>query len=246
MRIEFQKPPGDRARTVQIPVTRGNLQGELWVSPDATGVVLFVHGSGSSRHSPRNQDVARVMRESGMGTLLVDLLTPEEQADDNITSELRFDIELLARRLVSVTHWLAEQRETGRLGVAYFGSSTGAGAALVAAAELGHKVDAVVSRGGRPDLSGHFLAHVRCPTLLIVGERDEVVLRLNEEALERLRCPKELIVVPGATHLFEENGALEQVAQVSAGWFVRYLCLRRKATGPEVFSGVSSRSHSLQ
>src|SRR5438552_1770657 len=173
----------------------------------AAGIVLFAHGSGSSRHSPRNQFVARVIHESGNGTLLFDLLTPGEEIEDDVTTALRFDIGLLAQRLVAATHWVKSQPETQHLGIGYFGSSTGGGAALVAAAQEGKSVGAVVSRGGRPDLAADALARVQSPTLLIVGEHDEVVIRLNEEALARLRCAKELKIVPRATHLFEEKGA---------------------------------------
>ena len=201
------------------------LEGEWCVPAGAVGIVLFAHGSGSSRHSPRNQAVARMLRESGTGTLLLDLLTRDEEAEDARTGELRFDIGLLARRLVAATQWVASQPEGEQmgLGLGYFGSSTGGAAALVAAAELGSVIDAVVSRGGRPDLAGDALTRVQAPTLLIVGERDEVVLQLNEEACVQLRCKKELAVVPQATHLFEEPGALEEVARLAAAWFRRHL-----------------------
>src|SRR5271157_3189730 len=191
---------------VHIPCGAVTLEGALAVPTGAKGVVVFAHGSGSSRHSPRNQFVARVIRESGNGTLLFDLLTAEEEIEDNVTRRLRFDIGLLASRLVEVTRWLGEQPAARALGIGYFGSSTGAGAALVAAAEVGQRIDAVVSRGGRPDLAGDALVRVQSPTLLIVGGHDEVVIRLNEEALAELRCEKELKIVPGATHLFEEPG----------------------------------------
>jgi len=199
---------------------------DLIIPQRAAGVVLFAHGSGSSRHSPRNQFVARTIRESGTGTLLFDLLTGEEEIEDNITARLRFDIGLLARRLVEVTHWLTRRPETQRYGVGYFGSSTGGGAALVAAAELGKSIGAVVSRGGRPDLAGDALPRVQSPTLLIVGGRDDVVIQLNEEALAKLHCEKELKIVPRATHLFEDPGALEEVARLAAEWFRRHLRLR--------------------
>ncbi len=213
----------DGQREVRIPAGRAQLEGELTVPAGAPGVVLFAHGSGSSRHSPRNQFVARVIREAGCGTLLFDLLTREEEIEDNVTTRLRFDISLLARRLVEATRWVTNQADTSQLGIGYFGSSTGGGAALVAAAELGRKVDAVVSRGGRPDLAGNALARVQSPTLLIVGGYDDVVIQLNEEALARLRCEKELKIIPRATHLFEEEGALETVAQLAADWFRRHL-----------------------
>ncbi len=189
----------------------------------ARGVVLFAHGSGSGRHSPRNRHVAGTLREAGLATLLIDLLTPEEEAVDLRTRHLRFDIGLLAGRLVSVTDWLVRSPETQNLQIGYFGASTGAGAALVAAAELPEAVGAVVSRGGRPDLAGDSLPQVRAPTLLIVGGDDEPVIGMNREALEQLRAHKRLEILPGATHLFEEPGALEEVARLAAGWFAHHL-----------------------
>jgi dienelactone hydrolase len=210
-------------RDVQIPAGRAHLEGELIIPAGATGLVLFAHGSGSSRHSPRNQFVARVIRESGTGTLLFDLLTTAEEVQDNATAALRFDISLLADRLVAATRWLEGQADCKHLGIGYFGSSTGGAAALVGAATLGHKIDAVVSRGGRPDLAGPMLDRVQAPTLLIVGEYDDVVIRLNEEAFAKLTCQRELKIVPRATHLFEEEGALEEVARLAADWFVRHL-----------------------
>jgi dienelactone hydrolase len=212
-----------RSRTEQIPSGQIKLEGELSVPADASGVVLFAHGSGSSRHSPRNQFVARTIREAGVGTLLFDLLTPQEEAVDISTRHLRFDIGLLAKRLVDATIWIKGEAETSDLRVGYFGSSTGGGAALVAAAELGYEVGAVVSRGGRPDLAGDALPEVKSPTLLIVGGLDYPVIRMNEEAYTRLRCEKELKIIPGATHLFEEPGTLEGVARLAAEWFQRYL-----------------------
>lgn len=212
-----------RILSIRIPIKQAQLEGELTIPANAEGIILFAHGSGSSRHSPRNQYVAQVIRQSGNATLLFDLLTPAEEIEDNITAALRFDIRLLAQRLVVATHWIRNDPETQRLRIGYFGSSTGGGAALVAAAELGKDISAVVSRGGRPDLAGGALAHVQSPTLLIVGEYDEVVIRLNEEALAKLRCEKELTIIPRATHLFEEKGALEQVARLAADWFQRHL-----------------------
>jgi pimeloyl-ACP methyl ester carboxylesterase len=197
------------------------LHGDLSIPASAQGVVLFAHGSGSSRHSPRNQFVARTIREAGVGTLLFDLLTAEEEAVDARTAHLRFDIGLLAARLIDATYWLKGELDYLRVG--YFGSSTGGGAALVAAAELGEIVSAVVSRGGRPDLAGEALPQVKSPTLLIVGGLDYPVIEMNEEALARLHCEKELKIVPGATHLFEEPGTLEQVADLAAEWFQRHL-----------------------
>lgn len=196
-----------------------NLYGELEVPAGAKGVVLFAHGSGSSRHSPRNQHVARILREAGMGTLLFDLLTHGEEREDEDTGLFRFDIELLAKRLLGATLWVEDQAEARGLKTGYFGSSTGGGAALMAAAALGERIAAVVSRGGRPDLAGEALPNVKCPTLLIVGGLDGVVIQLNERALVKLRCKKELRIVPGASHLFEERGKLQEVARISAEWF---------------------------
>jgi putative phosphoribosyl transferase len=212
-----------RARDVRIASGSAALEGELGLPAGATGVVLFAHGSGSSRHSSRNQYVARIIREAGIGTLLFDLLTQEEEAIDLRTAHLRFDIGLLARRLVDATRWISQEPETRQLRVGYFGASTGGGAALVAAAELGAAVGAVVSRGGRPDLAGAALPRVQSPTLLIVGERDELVIELNEQAYAQLRCEKELKIVPRATHLFEEPGALEEVARLASDWFQQHL-----------------------
>jgi dienelactone hydrolase len=195
--------------------------------------VLFAHGSGSSRHSPRNRYVAGVLRAAGLATLLMDLLTPEEEAEDRHTARLRFDIGLLAERLVGATDWLAQQPQTAGWPVGYFGASTGAGAALVAAAQRPDVVGAVVSRGGRPDLAGGALARVEAPTLLIVGGRDEPVIGLNRQALGRLgAAEKKLVIVSGATHLFEEPGALEEVARLASGWFTRHL--NRTADGQAV------------
>ena len=215
--------PAGKTQEVLIPVERVNLLGDLFLPEQTTGIVLFAHGSGSSRYSPRNQFVAQVIRDAGVGTLLFDLLTREEEAIDAHTRRLRFDIQLLKHRLLGATHWIRNQAETKDLKMGFFGASTGAAAALMAAAELGEKVSAVVSRGGRPDLAGALLARVTAPTLLLVGGCDEVVLQLNEEAYEKLQCQKELVVIPGATHLFEERGALEEVAQTAAHWFHHYL-----------------------
>jgi putative phosphoribosyl transferase len=216
-----------RSRTEEIPsghpLGQIVLEGELSVPVGAKGVVLFAHGSGSSRHSPRNQFVASTIREARIGTLLFDLLTPDEEALDERTRHLRFDIELLAKRLLDATNWIKQQPDTGNLSVGYFGSSTGGGAALVAAAEVGEEIGAVVSRGGRPDLAGDALPRVQSPTLLLVGELDVPVIRMNEEAYARLRCEKQLRIIPGATHLFEEPGALEEVARLAAEWFQRHL-----------------------
>ena len=208
---------------VRIDAGTAVLEGELNVPEGAAGIVLFAHGSGSSRHSPRNQYVARGIREGMIGTLLFDLLTREEEWIDQRSRHLRFDIELLASRLLAATDWIKGKKETWNLITGYFGSSTGGAAALVAAAEKGDDVGAVVSRGGRPDLAGKALERVVSPTLLIVGGLDDVVIKLNEEASARLRCTKELKIVPGATHLFEEPGKLEEVTRLAAAWFRNYL-----------------------
>jgi putative phosphoribosyl transferase len=199
------------------------LHGELSLPEEAVGLVLFAHGSGSSRHSPRNQFVAHVLRDAGVGTLLFDLLTVEEEEADRYTAHLRFDIKLLAERLLHATHWVSSQPDLAHLRIGYFGSSTGGGAALVAAAEEGELVGAVVCRGARPDLAGESLRHLVSPTLLIVGELDEPVVRLNEEAFDWMACEKEFVIVPGATHLFEEPGALDHVARLAARWFQDHL-----------------------
>ena len=199
------------------------LDGSLALPAGACGVVLFAHGSGSSRHSPRNRYVAETLHQGGVGTLLFDLLTQAEEEIDARTAELRFDIPLLTERLVGATDWLASQAATRELEVGYFGASTGGGAALVAAAERPHVVGAVVSRGGRPDLAGTALARVQAPTLLIVGGEDAPVIVMNREAFSELRCQKKLEIVPGATHLFEEPGTLEAVARLAREWFVEYL-----------------------
>jgi alpha-beta hydrolase superfamily lysophospholipase len=213
-----------REPAVRIPVGAVDLEGDLAVPDGAAGVVLFAHGSGSSRHSPRNRRVAAELRAAGFATLLADLLTEGEEAAEARTGHLRFDIELLAARLARAIDWLGQHPSTRDLPVGLFGASTGGGAALVAATRRPERVRAVVSRGGRPDLAREALGAVRCPTLLVVGGSDEVVLQLNEFALERLGSrEKELFVVPGATHLFEEPGALDAVAQVAADWFARHL-----------------------
>jgi dienelactone hydrolase len=211
-------------RLVRIPTEAATLEGNLDIPEDARGVVLFAHGSGSGRHSPRNRFVAGVLRDAGLATLLVDLLTVEEEAEDQYVAHFRFDIDLLAGRLIGATDWLAENSDTSDLRIGYFGASTGAGAALVAATERLELVAAVVSRGGRPDLAGPALARVHAPTLLIVGGRDTQVIRLNQIALDHLgTTEKQLVIVPGATHLFEEPGALDEVARRAADWFVGHL-----------------------
>jgi putative phosphoribosyl transferase len=211
------------SESVSIPVGRVVLGGQLEIPKGAGGLVLFAHGSGSSRHSPRNQLVASVLRDAGNGTLLFDLLTQAEEREDAVTGHLRFDIRFLAERLEAATHWARQHAAARRLPIGYFGSSTGGAAALLAAATLRSSVDAVVSRGGRPDLAEQALPLVSAPTLLIVGEFDETVLRLNETAYAQLQCRKALAVVPRATHLFEEDGALEEVARLAADWFRKYL-----------------------
>lgn len=211
------------AQTVEVGAGDVSLTGDLAIPGGAVGLVLFAHGSGSSRLSPRNRFVARVLNEGGLATLLVDLFTPDEERLDLRTAELRFDIGLLARRLVGVTDWLTAQPATRALRIGYFGSSTGAAAALVAAAARANTIAAVVSRGGRPDLAGGVLARVAAPTLLIVGGEDLAVLALNRAAMARMQADRRLEVVPGASHLFEEPGALERVAELARDWFVRHL-----------------------
>ena len=204
---------------VHIPANGIKLEGALVIPPGAEGIVLFAHGSGSSRHSPRNNFVAQVLQSAGMGTLLMDLLTPREDA----TYETRFDIDLLTRRLECATQWLIDQSRSTSLDIGYFGASTGAAAALQAAATLGPSIGAVVSRGGRPDLAMSALDRVQSPTLLIVGGLDDIVIDLNRQAYDKLTAEKHLAIVPGATHLFEEPGTLQEAAGLAANWFKRYL-----------------------
>ena len=210
-------------RLVRVAAGPMMLEGNLNIPEGARGIVLFAHGSGSSRHSPRNRYVAQLLNQASFATLLVDLLTAEEEAIDLRTAQLRFDIGLLAERLAGVTDWLARHPDTQPLRIGYFGASTGAAAALVAAAERPAAIGAVVSRGGRPDLAGPYLPRVRAPTLLIVDGNDFQVIELNRAAFAQLRCEKELAIVPGATHLFEEPGALDQVEQLAREWFQQYL-----------------------
>jgi pimeloyl-ACP methyl ester carboxylesterase len=210
-------------RSVRVPAGEVTLEGDLGLPPAARGIVLFAHGSGSSRHSSRNRYVAGELRSAGLGTLLMDLLTEQEEYEERLTRHLRFDIGLLARRLAGAVDWLQAQPETRDLGIGLFGASTGGGAALVAAVERPDAVGAVVSRGGRPDLAGEALRRVRAPTLLIVGGHDYPVIEMNQEALAQLQCEKALEIVPGATHLFEEPGTLEQVAALARDWFLRHL-----------------------
>lgn len=207
-----------------IPLKEVKLGGELNLPPDASSLVLFAHGSGSSRHSPRNKFVASVLREkAAVGTFLFDLLTAEEEQAEASTRHLRFNIPFLAERLMDVTRWALDTVTTRDINIGYFGSSTGAAAALVAAAELGDPVGAVVSRGGRPDLAGDSLGRVKAATLLIVGSNDKPIMPLNEEAYYLLHCERALRIVPGATHLFEEEGTLERAAEMAAEWFAGHL-----------------------
>jgi putative phosphoribosyl transferase len=211
------------AREVTFVAAGARLRGTLTLPQGARGAVIFAHGSGSSRLSPRNVQVARAINDAGIGTLLFDLLTADEEAEDRYTGHLRFDIELLAVRLAAATDWLAGQPDARGASIGYFGASTGAAAALIAAARLEDRVSAVVSRGGRPDLAGPWLERVTAPTMLIVGERDEHVLELNREASARMHATRELVVVARATHLFEEAGALEEVAALAVHWFTQFL-----------------------
>jgi dienelactone hydrolase len=208
---------------VRIHARHAVLSGNLIIPKGASGLVLFAHGSGSSRLSPRNQFVARTLNEAGLATLLFDLLTPEEEAIDMQTRENRFNIQLLAERLVHATNWAKQQEQTRNLRIGYFGSSTGGAAALVAAVATAQDVGAVVSRGGRPDLADQALSKVQAPTLLIVGGNDDIVIELNEQARDMMHCEVKLEIIPGATHLFEEPGALEKVAQLASNWFVKHI-----------------------
>lgn len=212
-----------KERAVRIPVNDVELEGDLAIPGNALGLVLFAHGSGSSRHSPRNRYVAQVLQNKGLATLLFDLLTAEEEAEDLIRGHLRFNVKLLSGRLIAGTDWVKQNEDTRDYTRGYFGASTGAAAALIAAAERPDDVSAIVSRGGRPDLAGPVLSKVKAPTLLIVGGHDSVVIDLNRDALNRLRVEKQLVIVTGATHLFEEPGALEEVARLSAEWFLAHL-----------------------
>ena len=210
-------------RLVRITADSVALEGNFSLSAGAKGVVLFAHGSGSSRHSPRNRHVAKVLQKAGLATLLIDLLTADEEQEDLRTARLRFDIGLLARRVIGASDWLGQDPAAAGLAVGYFGASTGAAAALVAAAERPEAACAVVSRGGRPDLAIPVLSRVRAPTLLIVGGHDFPVIGMNREALAHLNAEKKLEIIPGATHLFEEPGSLDQVAALARDWFTRYL-----------------------
>lgn len=236
--------PSDRRITesiVQFPAGPVTLEGNLSLPLEPLGLVLFAHGSGSGRHSPRNRHVAEVLNEARLATLLIDLLTAEEERIDQVTAELRFDIDLLASRLVHATDWLGSFGETSALPLGYFGASTGAAAALVAAARRPERTAAVVSRGGRPDLAAPVLARVHAPTLLIVGGADTPVIAFNRSALAALRCEKDLVIIPGATHLFEEPGALDDVADLAAQWFLRHL-IREALTSTPGAGGPDSGS----
>jgi pimeloyl-ACP methyl ester carboxylesterase len=216
--------PGWNKQTYQVPIERGmRLEGFLNIPEHPRGVVLFAHGSGSSRYSPRNQFVARVLHDAGMATMLADLLTAQEEEYDQYTGNLRFNIDLLGERVAQVTDWLTQHAATRHLKIGYFGASTGAAAALVAATQHPRIVQAIVSRGGRPDLARPYLDRVEAPTLLIVGEKDTQVIALNQMAYSLLHCPKQIEIVAGATHLFEEPGTLEQAAQLASQWFMKYL-----------------------
>lgn len=230
MRISTLKSSFERA----VPIPPAGILGDLIIPPHPAAIVAFAHGSGSSRFSSRNRFVAEVLQRAKLATLLLDLLTAEEERIDSRTLHLRFDIPLLAGRLIQATEWLGRNRETQGLPIGYFGASTGAAAALIAAAKLPETVRAVVSRGGRPDLAGASLADVQAPTLLIVGSRDDPVIDLNRKALAQLRCEKQLEIVPGATHLFEEPGTLEQVASLARDWFNRLARSSPKNNKPEL------------
>jgi putative phosphoribosyl transferase len=209
---------------VRIPIDKTSaIEGTLAIPPNAKAIVAFAHGSGSSRFSPRNQYVAKIFNQAGLATLLIDLLIPEEEEIDVTTAEYRFNIALLAERLISATEWLKHDPTTQNLSFGYFGASTGAAAALIAAAKLPEDISAVVSRGGRPDLAGNYLSQVRAPTLFLVGGLDTEVLDLNQQAMDQMSAEKKLVVIPDATHLFEEPGKLEAVAKFSTDWFLRYL-----------------------
>ena len=224
----------DHECPVKVPADKMTLDGDLCIPSSARGLVVFSHGSGSSRHSPRNRYVAGELRQAGLATLLIDLLTPDEEADDAFSGNWRFDINLLSRRLTGITDWIHTAKDTRHLNPGLFGASTGAAAALITAALREKVVKAVVSRGGRPDLALPLLDQVKAPTLLIVGGKDIPVIKMNREALVRIKTEKRLVIVPGATHLFEEPGALEQVADLAREWFIRYLTAKNKTKDTEI------------
>lgn len=221
--------PQTERRDVDIPFAEGALRGTLAVPPAASGIVTFAHGSGSGRHSPRNQYVARVLNDAGLATLLIDLLTANEERVDSVTAHLRFDIDFLAERLRVAAEWARSAPETSGLSLGLFGASTGAAAALQFAGRSPNEVDAVVSRGGRPDLAMEWLPRVTAPTLLIVGGEDHPVIAMNRQAYEALSAEREMVIIPGATHLFQERGALEEVAKLASDWFVRHLSAATRA-----------------
>jgi putative phosphoribosyl transferase len=232
--VDGNESPAATATETAITTTPSSaaiLEGHLAIPIGAEGIVLFSHGSGSSRHSPRNQYVARVLQDAGLATLLIDLLTVEEEKEDLVTRQHRFNIGLLAKRLITATDWIAQQADTQNLIVGYFGASTGSAAALIAGAERANTISAIVSRGGRPDLAGsQALKNVKAPTLFIVGEKDNTkIIDLNKDALKQLNIveKKKLVVIPGATHLFEEPGTLEEVARISKGWFQCYFLIKK-------------------
>jgi putative phosphoribosyl transferase len=221
----------ERSQSLSVEIPPSGVIGDLTVPMDARAIVVFAHGSGSSRLSPRNRFVAGILQRAKLATLLLDLLTEREEQIDLRTRRLPFNIDLLANRLVETTNWLDNNHEIAGLARAFFGASTGAAAALIAAAQLPESIHAVVSRGGRPDLAGSALPRVKAPTLLIVGGDDPSVIDLNKEALNQLQCVKKLDIVPGATHLFEEPGTLEQVAELASDWFKKHLSTHSHATG---------------
>jgi putative phosphoribosyl transferase len=221
--MAWEKQSDTRKTPVAVPIDGQSLPGDLGMPPDPRGIVLFAHGSGSSRHSPRNQHVARTLERRHLATLLIDLLTPEEEAIDDRTAEYRFDIPMLADRLVTIVDWLRRRTDTASLPIGLFGASTGGGAALIAAAERPREIAAVVSRGGRPDLAEAALLKVTTPTLLIVGGFDAPVIQMNRDAMKQMRGDVKLEIVPGATHLFEEPGTLERVAELAGTWFAQHL-----------------------
>jgi putative phosphoribosyl transferase len=208
---------------LKIPVGNVEVEGNMFLPQQASGLVVFAHGSGSSRFSPRNQYVAKEINKANIGTLLFDLLTPGEEEEDELTGDYRFDIALLAQRLIGVTQWLRNDPSTQNVKLGYFGASTGAAAALIAAAKMPEAVSVVVSRGGRPDLAGEYLSQVQAPTLLLVGGWDEEVIELNKQAQRQMTNENKLVVIPAATHLFEEPGKLEEVARFASDWFRRFL-----------------------
>jgi dienelactone hydrolase len=215
-------------RSVIVLSDSVKLHGDITIPKNAEGIVLFAHGSGSSRHSIRNKHVAQILQKFGLATLLIDLLTEDEEKIDEYTAHLRFDIELLAKRLVGATNWLTKNPDTRNLNIGYFGASTGAAAALVASVACHNIIKAIVSRGGRPDLAGPVLPEVKVPTLLIVGGNDRPVIEMNKEALNLLTAEKNMVIIPGATHLFEEPRTLDEVASLAADWFVNHLTTKSK------------------